>query len=449
MNVIHVRQGRDIKLAGPARQEIHDTGIPDRVAIQPPDFPGLRLRLLVREDDQVKVGTPLFEDKTNPKIKIVSPASGRVSAINRGEKRALLEVVVEADGSQQALARQRYSADEVSRLSREDLVEALLEGGFWPCIRQRPFSNVAHPSDVPKSIFVQAINTEPLALDVDVVLRDRQEEFQFGLDVLRKLTKGDVHVCFSSQAQAKALTEAKNVKTHGVEGPHPAGNVSTLVHFIDPINKGDIVWYLRAEDVLRIAPLLLEGTFSPEKYAAVTGEGAQNRVYKKTIIGAPILYLLEKQNLAGYRCISGSVLAGKNVGANGFLCFYDSQVTVIPEGGKREFLGWLSLGFNKYSFSRTFLSSVTGQKEISLDADRHGDHRAIVLNHIYDDYVPLDIPVYFLLRAVIAGDIEEAEKLGILECDEEDFALCTFACPSKTDVGGIIRNGLQLIEREG
>ena len=256
-------------------------------------------------------------------------------------------------------------------------------------------------------------------------------------------------MCISSGAKSKALTQTKGVQTHQFSGPHPAGNVSTHIHHIDPIHKGDMVWYVEAQDVVRIASLLLNGAYPTERVVAVTGEGAVRRVYMKTCVGAPLATLLHSADLSQMRCLSGSVLTGRDVGADGHLCFYDSQITVIPRGGQRKLLGWMLPGFNKYTFSKTYASAFLPEKEMSLDTDENGSHRAMVLNHIYDSLVPLDIMTYFLLKAVIAGEIEEAENLGILECDEEDFALCSFACPSKTDVGGIIGEGLALIEREG
>jgi len=239
------------------------------------------------------------------------------------------------------------------------------------------------------------------------------------------------------------------VQTHSFSGPHPAGNVSTHIHCVDPINKGDLVWYVEAQDVLRVASLFLNGTYPTERIIAVTGEGAEgHQFYAKTTEGVSISALLGDTDSQNLRYLSGSILTGKEVSRYGYVRFYDTQVTVIPEGGKRELLGWLAPGFNKYSFSKTFVSAFLPETEVSLDSDEHGSHRAIVLNHIYDSLVPLDIMTYFLLKAVISGNIEEAEQLGILECDEEDFALCTFACPSKTDVGGIISQGLVQIEKE-
>ena len=450
MGSFFIQKGRDIRLKGAAKEEIVTIPLPKRVAVQPPDFPGLSPRLHIKEGDPVKVGTTIFSDKGVQEIKVASPASGKVVAINRGDKRALLSIVIETDGRQETESYPKYPRERIPTLSKAEITDSLLKGHLWPVLRRRPFSKVADPHLKPKTIFVHAMNTEPLAGDVDFILQGRETEFQAGLDVLKGLTDGNVHLCFAQGATSKALTQAANVQTHTFSGPHPAGNVSTHIHFIDPINKGDLIWYVEAQDVVRIGALFLNGAYPTERVVAVTGEGAAgHQVYAKTIIGAPLSSLLGGPVLPRMRYLSGSILTGKEVGASGFLCFYDSQVSVIPEGGKRELLGWLMPGAKKYTFTKTFLSAFLPQRrEVSLDSDEHGSHRAIVLNDIYDSLVPLDIMTYFLLKAAITGNIEEMEALGILECDEEDFALCTFACPSKTDVGGIISRGLALIEKE-
>ena len=449
MKTYQIRKGRDLKLKGVALKQSTLGPVPKTVAIYPWEFRGIKPRPAVNPNDLVKVGSPLLTDKNHPDIKVVSPVSGKVTAVDRGDKRALLQIVVESDGRQEVLQLRKFSSAEIKNLSRDQMISQLLEGGVWPSIRQRPFSKIANPQDTPKSIFIQAMNTEPLALDVDFLLQNKEGEFQTGLDIMSRLTKGQVHLCISDKAQSQALTQAQGVQTHRFAGPHPAGNVSTHIHFINPIVKGDIVWYIGAQDVLRIASLFLNGAYPAERIVAVTGEGAENRIYLKTLMGVPIAGLVNNKLNENMRYISGSVLAGTSVGMNGYLGYYDSQITIIPEGGKRHFLGWLVPGFKNYTFSKTFVSSFLPESEVSLDTDKQGSDRAIVLNHIYDEYVPLDIMTFFLLRAVISGDIEEIEKLGILECDEEDFALCSFACPSKTDVGAIIRSGLDMIEREG
>jgi Na+-transporting NADH:ubiquinone oxidoreductase subunit A len=449
MSIFHIRRGKDIKLKGAAEKQVVNLPLPSKVAIQPANFRGLKPRVIVKADDYVKIGTPIFHDKNNEQIKVLSPVSGKVVAVNRGDKRVLLDIVIESDGKQSPENLKIFSESDIQVLTRETIVTTLCNGGLWPAIRQRPFSKIAHLSDKPKSLFVHAMSTEPLAADVDFILQGKEKEFQAGLNILRKLVDGPVHLCVKEGSQSKALTEAKNVQIHQFSGAHPTGNVSTHIHYVDPIHKGEIVWYVEAQDVLRIAKLFLTGTYSAERIIAVTGAGVNKNYYAKTVLGAPVSALVQGSNLDGMRCISGSVLSGTNVGKNGYVCFYDSQITIVPEGGKRQLLGWMSPGFDKYTFSKTYASGFLPEKEVSLDTDINGSHRAIVLNNVYDPYVTMDIMPFFLLRALIGGDIEEAEKLGILECDEEDFALCTFACPSKTDVGEIIRSGLDLIEKEG
>ncbi len=447
--VYTIKKGRDIKIKGLAQQSLKSISLPKTVAIQPPDFKNIKPKLLVKVGDEVKVGRPILFDKNNEAIKILSPASGTISAVNRGEKRALLEVVIQTSSDQNSLEFKKFSQDDISKAGNKDILNALLDGGLFSAIRQRPFSKFAHQESEPKSIFVHAMNTEPLAADVDFVLEGQEKEFQAGLDALSKLTKGDVHLCVSANAKSKALTDAKNVKIQKFSGPHPAGNVSTHISRVDPINKGDIIWYVEAQDVIRIAKLLLDGKYSAERIVAVTGDGAKEKYYAKTLVGAPLSDLLQGSDLSDKRCISGSVLSGRVVGKDGFVGYYDSQITIIREGGDRKLIGWMWPGFNLYSFSQTFVSSFLPKKEYSLDADENGGHRAIVLNHLYDEYVALNVMTYFLIKAVYSGDLDEAEKLGILECDEEDFALATFACPSKFDVGAIVRRGLDQIEKEG
>ncbi len=449
MSHFSIKKGKNLKIKGSVSYETVDLPLPKQVAVMPPNFKGLKSRLAVKVDDVVKVGSPVITDKSIEGLLVSSPVSGKVVAINRGAKRSLLEVVIETDNLQETISFLNSPSSDASSYSSDQIKKTMLESGLWAVLRQRPFSKIANPSDKPKSLFIHAMNTEPLAADIDYIMEDKDIEYQFGIDILKKLVGVNIHQCIDAQSKAKALKEAKNVETHTFSGPHPAGNIGTHIHCVDPIGKGDVVWFIEVQDVLRVAQLFQKGTYPVERTVAISGEGAKNRVYTKTIVGTPLSSLLQGSDLQNMRCISGSVLTGRNVGKNGYLGFYDSQVTIIPEGGSRKLLGWLVPGFNNYTFSRTYASAFTGKKDFSLDADKNGSDRAIVLNHLYDELNALDIMTYFLLKSVISEDIEESEKLGILECDEEDFALCTFACPSKIDVGGIIQSGLEIIEKEG
>ena len=244
MGTFSIQKGRNIRLKGAAKKEIAAIAFPKHVAVQPSDFKGLNPRLSVKVDDVVKVGTSIFTDKAIPEIQVASPASGKVVAINRGAKRALQSIVIETDGRQESETFQKFSQEQIKNISKSDVTNALLKGGLWPTIRQRPFSKVADPHKVPKAIFIHAMNTEPLALDIDLVLEGKEREFQAGLDILGRLTNGDVHLCRQDGSRSKALTQAENVQTHVFSGPHPAGNVSTHVHHVDPINKGEFIWYI-------------------------------------------------------------------------------------------------------------------------------------------------------------------------------------------------------------
>lgn len=448
MSTITIRQGRDIKLVGAADKAIVEAPLPSKAAILPPNFLHAKHRLLVKEGDAVQVGTPLLEEKTNTDIKFVAPVSGTVAAIVRGDRRRLLQVVIDTDGKQSATALNAFLPDELLSLGRDKIIPYMLSAGLWPMMRQRPFSTIANVEDTPKSIFIHAMNTEPLAIDYDIVLKDHAEDFQNGINILNQLTEGSTYLCVAEGVVSDTLTQSKYVDLHKFKGPHPTGNVSTHIHMLDPIRKGDVVWYVEAMDVVRLGRTFTTGAYDPTNYVAVTGEGATKRHYAKTVVGASVKSLLDTMP-DDHRFISGSVLAGDEVGEDGFIGYYHTQLTVIPRGGEREFLGWIMPGFNRYTFSNTFVSSFLPEKPASLDTDEKGSHRAIVLNSIYDRYNTLDVMTYFLLRAIIAGEIEEAEQLGLLECDEEDFALATFVCPSKMDVGRVIRDGLDLILREG
>lgn len=301
MAVFRIKQGRDIRLKGAAEKSVVELPLPQQAGVDPSDFKGFKARLCVKVNDFVKVGSPLFEDKAYPAVKVVSPLSGKVLAINRGEKRFLLNIVIEADGKQEAVLFSKYNKEQIGRLSSQEVTKRLLEGGLWPVIRQRPFSRIAHPDEAPKSIFIHAMNTEPLAPDMDFILEGKEERFQAGLDILKKLTKGKVYVCAQEGARSKALTSAQGVELHYFSGPHPSGNVSTHIHHLDSVHKSDHVWYIEAQDVLRIAALFLEGVYSAERIVALTGEGAAKRVYAKTIVGAPLSLLLRGSKLDGMR----------------------------------------------------------------------------------------------------------------------------------------------------
>lgn len=448
MKIVRIKKGKDISLKGAAQKRIKEAVFSEMVAVKPQDFYGLRARVLSKEGAMVDVGTPVIENKDDQRIKIVAPVSGKVVEVRRGEKRKLLEIVIESNGKQTAVQQEKFSSEQISTLSREKVVECLLASGSWAFIRQRPFDHIACSDVQPKSIFVKAVDTNPLAPDYDVMLKGQEEVFQLGLDIVGKLTEGRVYLCVSKNAKSPVLIQAQGVHVVGFDGPHPSGNVGTHIQHLDPIDKDEAVWYLDAQDVVAIAQSFLTGNFCPEKIITVVGECAESAIYKKIIRGSSVQSVVNQGSYDNVRIISGSVLSGDDVGNQGFLGFYHNQICLIPEGGAREFLGWTMPGWNKFSFSRTFLSSLKKKDSVSIDSDEHGSLRAIVFNSIYDRYIALDVMTFFLIRAILVGEIDEMESLGILECSPEDFALATFACPSKVDVCGIIQQGLDLMEKE-
>ncbi len=449
MPTVRILKGRNIPLKGRASAELKALPLPSECIFPFHDFAPRQFRLLIKEGDRVLVGSPIAEDREHPGLVLVSPVSGTVKLVNRGDKRALLSITFSADGQQAPVQHQKFSPESLSGLSREAVIEQLLKGGVWPFLRQRPFSRTADPMNTPKSIFVRAMNTDPLAPDLDVVLNGVEREFQAGLDVLKRLTPGHVYLCFDARAQAKALTGAVNVQPVAFSGPHPAGNVGTHIHHCDPVGKGDVVWFIEAQDVARAGRLFLDGVFDPSKVVAVTGEGVASRHHVRTLLGAPLAHILGEKKNDTLRYISGSVLSGRDAGYDGAVGLYDAQVTVIPAGGTRKLFGWLMPMFKDYSFSRTVASALTPQRDVSLDTAVHGGLRAVVVNDLYDELNAIDVMTYFLIKAIYGHQIEEMIRLGILECAPEDFALATFACPSKIDVGGIIQRGLDMIEKEG
>lgn len=445
MNTIKIRKGLDIKLKGRAKPT-SQTIEAERYAIMPDDFIGLLPRLLVKEGDKVKVGTPLLCDKHNEKIVITSPASGEVSEIRRGEKRHLQAVVIKSDN---AFESDIFSTND----DKDNIINTLTTSGLWAMLRQRPYSVIANPNDKPKAIFISTYDTSPLAPDMDYIVDSQKEAFQKGLDILNILSGKKVHLCNHTNNTSKAFTEAKNVNLHTFEGPHPAGNVGTHINKIMPINKGDIIWYCYPNEVINIGKLFLSGKADFSRTYAVAGSCINNPHYVKTHIGASLNDIIGNEtNHDNVRIISGNVLTGHIESADGFMHFYDNMVTAIPEGNDRhEMLGWLAPGIGKFSFSHTFLSGFIPnevKREYDFDTNMHGEERAYVITGEFEKVFPFDIYPLQLIKACLAEDIDLMENLGILEVDPEDFALCEFIDTSKTDIQNIIRKGIELVRKE-
>ena len=445
--VIHIKKGLNIPMLGEAEKVIKKANQAEYYAIKPTNFIGIRPKLLVQPGDKVKAGTALFYDKLQEQVHFTSPVSGEVTEIRRGERRVIQEIIIKADAN---IEYESFKTGNPSSFSKEEIIEILLQSGLWPAIRQRPYSTIANPADTPKAIFISAFDTAPLAPDMDYVVKDCESCFQIGIDVLRKLTDGTIHLNINADYPAAGTyTKAKGVQINKFTGPHPAGNVGVQINKLDPINKGDIVWYTYPQEIIAIGRLFEKGIYDATKIIALTGSEIKNPRYYKIINGASIKNLVEDNVKEGeQRYISGNILTGTKIEKEGFISFYDNQVTVIPEGRYHEFFGWATPGFKKYSASHAILSWLIPGRKYKLDTNMHGGHRAYVMTGEYEKVFPMDIFPVQLIKAIMVEDIDKMEQLGIYEVDEEDFALCEYVCTSKTEVQSIIRTGLDLMRKE-
>ena len=449
---IMIKKGLDIPLKGKAKSGVLLPAlVPEMYSICPDDFPGFVPKVAVKLGDNVLAGTAVLYDKNHPEVKIVSPVSGEVMAVNRGEKRKLLSIDIVPDEEQKYVS---IGKKDFTALSREDIIAILSEAGIMPFIRQRPYDIVANPNDVPRDIVVPGFYSAPLAPDFEFILKGQELDFQTGLSVLARLTAGKVYLGIRDTTIATALRKASDVETVVFSGPHPAGNAGVQINRIKPVNKGEVVWTMQPADVLFIGRLFNKGVTDFTRIIALTGSEILRTGYVKALPGAQLSSLFV-QNITldkPLRYISGNVLTGTNTERNGFLHAYDNQVTVIPEGsGTHEFFGWAMPGWKKFSASRTFFSwlfDFAGKKEYVMDARIKGGKRAMILSNEYDKVFPMDIFPEYLLKAIIAFDIEKMENLGIYEVAPEDFALCEFVDTSKIEIQQIVRQGLDLFYNE-
>lgn len=447
-NDIRIKKGLDIKLIGEASLTKGDAIKSNFYSVKPEDFHGLTPKLVVKTGVKVKAGEPIFYDKSNESIQFVSPVSGEVTEIIRGDKRRILEVKMQADKTQSYLDHEKL---EVKSAKAEAIKAKLLASGCWPFIMQRPYDVIANPEQTPKGIFVSAYASAPLAADYDFVLTGKQAELQAAVTALSKLTNGNVNVSVSKDSHSP-FTNLEDVVTHKVSGPHPSGNVGTLINKIDPINKGEVVWTVTPQDLVIIGELLLTGKFNAERIVALAGSGIQEPRYLVTKIGSEIATMVYDrgiENDANVRIISGNVLSGKEIKPDGFLGYYSNVVTVIPEGDDYEFFGWNKPVFEKVSTSRALTFSwLTPNKKFDLNTNTNGEHRAFVLTGTYEEVFPLDIFPMQILKACMYQDLDEMEALGMYEVAPEDFALTEFVCVSKQPHQKIIREGLDLMLKE-
>jgi len=448
-----IKKGFDINLQGRPSAEIKELELSPTVAVYPLEFDRIRQRLKVQEGDTVAKGAELIEDKSNPDFKLRAPAGGRITAVVRGARRFVERIEIKVDSKAGVEKFKSFAADKMASLSREEVLDQLETTGYLSFIRQRPFGAMADKSVTPKSIFVNAMNTAPFQPDAETVVSADPTAFQAGIDLLSCLTAGKVHLCIGENA-GSALKGVGNVERHTFVGPHPAGNSSIHIDRVDPmIDVHDVVWTVKAVDLVNIGRLFLDGELPESRIISLGGPGVApgNAAHYRLRIGGSLQPLTgEKLCDCENRCIDGDVLSGSAFPADSFLRFHQSAITVIPVDKERRFLGWTMPGLNQYSYSKLFLSSwIPRSLPWRLGTNMHGEERAMVLTGLYDQVVPLNIMVDYLVRAVLAGDTDEAISLGILETLPEDFALCDFVCPSKIEVQEIIRDGLRQIEEEG
>jgi Na+-transporting NADH:ubiquinone oxidoreductase subunit A len=444
---VKLKKGLDIRILGKAEKILAGEAESLFYGVSPVDFPGLIPKLNVRPGDIVSAGSPLFYDKLRPEIIFSSPVSGTVVSVLRGDRRKLLEIVIEKKGNEYV----DFGVSDPSVLNRERIKESLLASGLWPVVRQRPYHIVANPLDVPKSIFISGFDTAPLAPDYNFIMANSSASlFRTGIKALKKLTDGKINLVLNGKTDSsEILRNTDDVEISQFSGPHPAGNVGIHIHHLDPVNKGEVVWFVNLQDVLAIGRLFEEGRYNHERIIAFTGSEILHPQYYKIKSGVSVSSLARDNVKPGkLRYISGNVLTGTAVEPEGHVGFYDSQVTVVPEGDYSEFFGWMKPGLKTFSFSRTFASALIPAKGYRLDTNLHGGERAFVMTGQYEKVVPMDIYPMQLLKAILSEDIEMMENLGIYEIAEEDFALCEYICPSKIEIQSIVRKGIDLMIKE-
>ncbi|WP_321480100.1 Na(+)-translocating NADH-quinone reductase subunit A [uncultured Bacteroides sp.] len=448
-NVIKLRKGLDINLKGKAAEELTSVKKSGVYALVPDDFSGVTPKVVVKEQEYVMAGKPLFIDKNHPELNFVSPVSGVVTSVERGERRKVLNIAVQAEEEQKYV---EFGVKKVSELSADAVKAALLEAGLFAFIKQRPYDVIADPTNLPKAIFVSAFNTAPLAPSFEYILKGEEANFQTGLDALAKMAK--TYLSISTKQNAPALKQAKNVEITVFDGPHPAGNVGIQIHHISPINKGEIVWTIGAEEVIFIGRLFNAGQIDFTRTVALTGSEVLKPAYCKLTVGT-ILTNVFSGNVTkdkNLRYISGDVLTGKQISHNQYLGAFHNQLTVIPEGTEiHEMAGWIMPRFNQFSVNRSYFSWLLDtfkKREYVLDARIKGGERHMIMSNEYDKVLPMDVLPEFLLKAIIGGDIDRMEQLGIYEIAPEDLALCEFVCSSKVPIQRIVREGLDKLREE-
>ncbi|MGB3149059.1 MAG: Na(+)-translocating NADH-quinone reductase subunit A [Maribacter sp.] len=444
---IRIKKGLNINLIGGAELTTSKSVLSNVYVINLEDFHGITPKMLLKQGAEVKAGEPLFYNKNVEDMLFVSPVSGELIEIERGARRRILSLKILADKSQETLGHKKLDVD---RASKQEIKSYLLKGGCWPFIKQRPYDVIANPDTTPKSIFISGYTTAPLSADLDYVLQGKEAELQAAVSALAKLTPGKVHVSVGKSGKSP-LASLNGIELHKVSGPHPAGLVGTQINKLDPISKGELVWTVSPQDLIILGEFLLTGKFNAERLVALAGSSVKAPKYFSTKIGTEISTFLYASgvNEDNFRVINGDVLTGTKSSPDGYLGFYNNTVTAIPEGDDYDFFGWNKPIFNKISNTRALTFSwLQPKKKYSLNTNTNGEHRAFVVTGQYEEVFPLDIYPMQLLKACMVKDLDEMEQLGLYEVAPEDFSLTEFVCISKQPHQKIIREGLDLLQKE-
>ncbi|WP_250657908.1 Na(+)-translocating NADH-quinone reductase subunit A [Alkalimarinus coralli] len=448
--MINIKKGLELPISGAPEQKITDGKAVSNVALIGFDYIGMKPTMAVQVGDKVKRGQLLFEDKKTAGVRYTSPAAGTVKEVNRGERRVFQSIVIEVEGDD-AEVFSKYEENQLANIDRQQVVDNLVQSGLWTALRTRPYSKVPEIDSTPNSIFVTAIDTNPLAADPKLVIRECAKDFNNGLAVIKQLTGGKVFVCTDKDFDI-TLPSDSAIEAKAFSGIHPAGNAGTHIHYLDPVSDQKTVWNIGYQDVIAVGQLFVTGELNVSRVVSIAGPKVNNPRLVRTRLGASLTELLagEVDSSTNNRAISGSVFGGRRAeGPVDYLGRYANQVSVLEEGDTREFMGWLSPGTNKFSVMNIYLSKLTSGKLFNFTTTTNGSERAMVPVGAYEEVMPLDILPTQLLRALVVGDTEQAQKLGCLELEEEDLALCSFVCSGKYEYGPILRDNLTLIEKEG
>ena len=443
---IKIKRGMDIKLEGAPSLDLHQANSPATFAVKPTDFKGLVPKMHVKQGDKVKAGDCLFADKKNDKICFTAPVSGEIAEVVRGDRRAILAVKILADSE---TAYKSFNTSGFVDKSREEVVELLLASGLWPFIVQRPYGLLADPSIAPKAIHVSGFDSAPLAADLSISLKGQEANLKTGFEILKKLTEGKVHLNVHATKDSSIYNSLEGVEKTIFSGPHPSGLVGVQINKIDPINKGDVVWTIKPQHVAFIGKFFETGNLDLEQTIVVVGSEIRKPAYYATRLGASVSELLmDNVSNDNVRVISGNVLTGTKIAQDGYLGYYDNQISVIPEGDHFEMLGWLLPSYPRPTLSSTFPLFKFFKKTFKVNTNPHGENRAYVVTGQYEKVMPMNIMPQQLIKSVMAKDLELMENLGIYEVIEEDMALCEFVCTSKIDVQRVLSEGLELMAEE-